>query len=208
MRDLHSEEVLLQRLQAGDENAMAELAETFAPRIHQLAFRHLRNREDAEELTQDVLFKVYRKVADFRGDAAVSSWIYRITFNGAMSRLRSPRYRRVHEDGRSAPYERQRKTFRGPEIADSSDAADERVFRSQLRRRTMHAIRALPAIYREPVVLRDVRGMSTGEASVRLKVKDQTLKSRLHRGRLLLRRQLLDFARLRLHPTWNLQPNS
>jgi RNA polymerase sigma-70 factor, ECF subfamily len=208
MSELHSEEVLLARLQAGDENAMAELAEAFAPRIYQLAFRHLRNREDAEELTQDVLFKVYRKASGFRGDAALSSWIYRITFNGAMSRLRSPRYRRVREEERGAPYGRQPKSVRRPEIADSSDSADERVFRLQLRRRTLHAIRALPAIYREPVVLRDVRGMSTEEASLHLRVKDQTLKSRLHRGRLLLRQQLVEFARLRFNRAWSLAPNS
>ena len=48
------------------------------PRIHQLALRHLKNREDAEEVTQDVLLKVYRKIGAFRGDSALSSWIYRI----------------------------------------------------------------------------------------------------------------------------------
>ena len=55
-------------------------------------------------------------------------------------------------------------------------------------------ILALPAIYRAPVMLRDIQGMSTEEASERLRVKDQTLKSRLHRGRLILRRQLADFS--------------
>ena len=72
--------------------------------------------------------------------------------------------------------------------------ADERVLRSQLRRRVFSAILALPAIYRAPVMLRDIQGMSTEEASAMLHVKDQTLKSRLHRGRLILRRQLADFA--------------
>jgi RNA polymerase sigma-70 factor (ECF subfamily) len=72
--------------------------------------------------------------------------------------------------------------------------ADEQVLRSQLRRRVLRAILALPAIYRAPVVLRDLQGMSTEEASAMLKVKDQTLKSRLHRGRLILRKQLADFA--------------
>ena len=63
------------------------------------------------------------------------------------------------------------------------------------------AILALPAIYRAPVVLRDLQGMSTEEASAVLHVKDQTLKSRLHRGRLILRRELADFAGgLSLHP--------
>ena len=57
-------------------------------KVYQLAFRYLRNREDAEEVAQDVLLKVYQKIDAFRGDAALSSWIYRITFNAAMSRLR------------------------------------------------------------------------------------------------------------------------
>jgi hypothetical protein len=55
----------------------------------------MKNREDAEEVTQDVLMKVYRKIGAFRGDSALSSWIYRITFNTAMSRLRAPMARRV-----------------------------------------------------------------------------------------------------------------
>ena len=80
------------------------------------------------------------------------------------------------------------------EIADWSNLADEGVLRSQLRRRVLRAILALPVIYRAPVVLRDIQGLSTEEASAMLRVKDQTLKSRLHRGRLILRKQLADFA--------------
>ena len=72
--------------------------------------------------------------------------------------------------------------------------ADERILRSQLRGRVLRAILSLPAIYRAPVMLRDIQGMSTEEASAMLRVKDQTLKSRLHRGRLMLRKQLVDFA--------------
>jgi RNA polymerase sigma-70 factor (ECF subfamily) len=195
-RQMTKEELLLARLQAGEEGALAEVADTYGSKIYQLAFRYLRNKEDAEEVTQDVLYKVHRKVASFRGDAALSSWIYRITFNTAMSRLRTARYQRAQqedsqlltglndENGTPAPRE----------IADWSDMADERVLRSQLRRRVLRAVLALPAIYRAPVVLRDLQGMSTEEASAMLRVKDQTLKSRLHRGRVILRKQLADFA--------------
>ena len=185
----------MSRLKAGDETAVRDLAEVYGSKIYQLAFRYLRNKEDAEEVTQDVLFRVYRKADSFRGDSALSSWIYRITFNAAMSRLRTARYQRAQDEDRQmvsvdgeelAPVAR--------DVADWSDMADERVLRTQLRRRVFRAILALPAIYRAPVMLRDIQGMSTEEASAMLRVKDQTLKSRLHRGRLILRKQLADFA--------------
>jgi RNA polymerase sigma-70 factor (ECF subfamily) len=194
MRDPQNDE-LLSRLQSGDERALSDLADAYGTKIYQLAFRYLRNKEDAEEVTQDVLFKVYRKVGSFRGDAALSSWIYRITFNAAMSRLRTAQYQRSQEDDRqmAADDSDSSKPVR-PEVADWTDMADERVLRSQLRRRVFSAILALPAIYRAPVMLRDIQGMSTEEASAMLRVKDQTLKSRLHRGRLILRKQLADFA--------------
>ena len=192
-----AQEELLARLKRGDEQALADLADEFGTKIYQLAFRYLRNKEDAEEVTQDVLFKVYRKVDAFRGDAALSSWIYRITFNAAMSRLRTAKYQRSQDDDRNAAVadtDLHGDAPRAKDVADWSDLADEQVLRAQLRARVMRAILALPAIYRAPVMLRDIQGMSTEEASAVLHVKDQTLKSRLHRGRLILRKQLADFA--------------
>lgn len=194
--DKSRDERLLSRLQAGHEGALADVADAYGSKIYQLAFRYLRNKEDAEEVVQDVLYKVHRNVAAFRGDAALSSWIYRITFNTAMSRLRTARYQRAQQEDSilmSGSPDDNGNTPRF-EVADWSNMADERVLRSQMRRRLMRAILALPAIYRAPVVLRDLQGMSTEEASARLRVKDQTLKSRLHRGRVILRRQLADFA--------------
>ena len=197
MREPRTDEELLARLRAGDESAIRDVAEAYGSKIYQLAFRYLRNKEDAEEVTQDVLYKVYRKIDAFRGDAALSSWIYRITFNAAMSRLRTARYQRSQEEERVASANESdgaNPPSRTPDVADWSDMADERVLRSQLRQRVFRAILALPAIYRAPVMLRDIQGMSTEEASAMLRVKDQTLKSRLHRGRLILRKQLADFA--------------
>jgi RNA polymerase sigma-70 factor, ECF subfamily len=196
---------LITRLQSGDDAAVHELAERYSPRIFQLAMRHVKNREDAEEITQDVLMKVYRKIGAFRGDSALSSWIYRITFNTSMSRLRTDRA------GRAAEHERERllaaeesgdiapRTLRQP--ADWSSLPDEELLRVQLRAAVQNAIQELPEIYRAPVVLRDIQGLTTEEASSRLRVKDQTLKSRLHRGRLMLRDKLRAFAGgLTLHP--------
>ena len=196
MRDYTNDAELLERLKAGEEGAIGDLADAYSGKIYQLAFRYLRNKEDAEEVVQDVLYKVYRKVELFRGDAALSSWIYRITFNTAMSRLRTAKYQRSQADeGQQLSPEGDELQPKGRrDVADWSNMADESVLRAQLRERVFRAILALPAIYRAPVMLRDIQGMSTEEASAMLRVKDQTLKSRLHRGRLILRRQLADFA--------------
>jgi RNA polymerase sigma-70 factor (ECF subfamily) len=194
MRDTRTDNELLSRLQAGDPDALGDLADQFGGKIYQLAFRYLRNREDAEEVTQDVLFKVFRKVGAFRGDSALSSWIYRITFNAAMSRLRTARHQRAQAEAQAAESRDRGDLAPAREVADLSSRADEQVLRAELRRRVYQAILALPAIYRGPVVLRDIQGLSTEEASAMLNLKDQTLKSRLHRGRMILRRQLADFA--------------
>lgn len=195
---------LIARLQADDETAVHELAERYGSRIYQLALRHMKNREDAEEVTQDVLMKVYRKVGAFRGDAALSSWIYRITFNTAMSKLRTTRLARQAEQEMervmAAAAQAGEERHAPRQTPDWSHMPDEELLRSQLREAVAAAIDELPEIYRQPVVLRDIQGLTTEEASSRLKLKDQTLKSRLHRGRLMLRERLHAFTNgLSLH---------
>jgi len=195
MRQVSSDYELVGRMQAGDSAAVAELASTFGPRIQQLALRYVKNWEDAEEVTQDVLLKVYRKIDAFRGDAALSSWIYRITFNTAMSRLRTARASRTAEVHKAdLPAGENGEPSQPSEPADWSSLADDQVLRGEMRAQLIEALKHLPTVYRVPVILRDIQGMSTEEASAVLRVKPQTLKSRLHRGRLILREHLTDFA--------------
>ena len=170
MQERSVDRALIDRLKGGDVSAVGDLERIYRTKIYQLAFRYMKNHEDAEEVTQDVLLRVHQKIGAFRGDAALSSWIYRITFNTAMSRLRSVKYRRPFEipqadlfsardDGRPAP---------AGEVADWSSMADDEVHRAELRRRLVVALKDLPTIYRVPVVLRDVQGLSTEEASALL----------------------------------------
>jgi len=193
MRQQNAERDLVGRMRAGDGSAVTDLASLYGPRIQQLAFRYLKNWEDAEEVSQDVLLKVYRKIDAFRGDAALSSWIYRITFNTAMSRLRTVKSSRNLE---VPPAEIQTENAEAvqAEPADWSDLADDQVMRAQMRKQLIGALVHLPEVYRTPVLLRDIHGLSTEEASAILHVKPQTLKSRLHRGRLILRKYLGEFA--------------
>ena len=192
----HSKDAdLIARMRAGDESAVAELDATYRARIQQLAMRYLKTPEDAEEVAQDVLMKVYRRIDAFRGDAALSSWIYRITFNTAMSRLRSQRsmtYYEIPEQDLIADVEENGGRVRR-EVPDWTRKADEAVLRSEVRQKLVQALPELPSIYRVPVILRDIEGLSTEEASARLGIKEQTLKSRLHRGRAFLRSKLAEF---------------
>jgi RNA polymerase sigma-70 factor (ECF subfamily) len=207
MRD-QRERALVERLRGRDEHALAELSSLYGHKIFQLALRYMRNHEDAEEVVQDVLLKVFRKIEMFRGDSALSSWIYRITFNTAMSRLRRTKAARLAEttdvEIGTMPSDEGASTI---DPADWSQMADEAILRQEMRERLVAAVGDLPEIYREPVILRDIKGLSTEEASIQLRVKDQTLKSRLHRGRAILRDRLADFASgLSMHTDSALKP--
>ena len=200
MRNETTERELIGRIQAGDQAAVSTLAADYGPRIHQLAMRYVRNWEDAEEVAQDVLLKVSRKISAFRGDSALSSWISRTTFTPAMSRLRAQRARMKADAAATA----EAQAVSGPaipgseapprDLIDWSSMADDEVMRKEMRAKLIEGLRALPQVYRIPVLLRDIQGLSTEEAAAVLRVKPQTLKSRLHRGRLVLRQHLADFA--------------
>lgn len=196
MRDSGMERELIGRIQAGDQAAVSDLASAYGPRIQQLAMRYVRNWEDAEEVAQDVLMKVSSKIGAFRGDSALSSWIYRITFNTAMSHLRASRVRRQAAVAAMAEadtgHDLDQRAQREP--ADWSSMADDEVMRAEMRRRLIAALQDLPQVYRIAVLLRDIQGLSTEEAAAVLRIKPQTLKSRLHRGRLVLRERLSEFA--------------
>jgi len=191
-----TDEELVARMRARDESAIDDLDAAYRSRIQQLALRYVKSPEDAEEVAQDVLLKVYLKIDAFRGDAALSSWIYRITFNTVMSRLRGQRMTQLHEvreqDMLADVEENGGRVRREP--ADWSSLGDEAILRSQLRARLASALKDLPEIYRTPVILRDFHGLTTEEASSKLGIKEQTLKSRLHRGRLFLRARLAEFS--------------
>jgi RNA polymerase sigma-70 factor (ECF subfamily) len=199
MRQQNAERDLIGRMRARDGSAVTDLASLYGPRIQQLAFRYLKNWEDAEEVAQDVLLKVYRKIEAFRGDTALSSWIYRITFNTAMSRLRSGKSNHGAEVQTAESHVDGMEHVQA-EPADWTSLADDQVMRAQMRKKLIDALTYLPEVYRVPVLLRDINGLSTEEASAILKVKPQTLKSRLHRGRLILRKHLSEFSEgLELH---------
>ena len=195
-RSKPAEDEWISRLRRGDAIAMAELVACYEPRIRQQAMRYMPRHEDAEEIAQDVLVKVWRKLHLFRGDAALSSWVHRITFNTAMSRLRNTRVSRTREVASDAEPGKLPNAMasRAHDMPDWTGMADESVLRSEMRAKLAEAIAVMPVIYRRPVVLRDLEGLSIAEVSTLLNLNKQTLKSRVHRGRQFLRRRLAVFA--------------
>ena len=125
---------LIQRLQAGDDGAVLELASVYSGKIYRVAFRYLRNREDSEEVVQDVLLTIARKSTAFRGDAALSTWIHRIAFNATMTRARRATQRQQRQS-RDAEDADTRVGLGAREIIDRGARPDTRLYRSQFRRR-------------------------------------------------------------------------
>jgi RNA polymerase sigma-70 factor (ECF subfamily) len=185
---------LIARLQCGDEGAMRDLARLFGPTIQQQARRRLANHEDAEEVTQDVLLAVWRQIRSFRQDAALSSWIYRITLNATMTRLRAGG--RAKRRGVSVPLDTaadmdgDSKYHRSAVLADGGPAPDERVVQAETRKTINRAVARLPRDMRHAVVLRYACGLSPQETGALLRVNPQTIRTRLTRGRRLLRLKL------------------
>jgi RNA polymerase sigma-70 factor (ECF subfamily) len=86
--ELYSDTYYIERIQAGDTASFACLLDRYSRQIHSLIFKLIRNKEDTEELTQDVFMKVFRSLGSFKGESSFSTWIYKIAYNTAISETR------------------------------------------------------------------------------------------------------------------------
>jgi len=179
------EQALVVRAQAGDRGAFEALVRDNADRLYAVVLRFSVTESDAEEATQEAFVRAWRGLARFRSDARFFTWLYRIGVNEA-KRIAE---RRASADSVSSLEERPL-----DDISDSRPGPASRVQQSELRVLLEHAIRRLPAKYRAAVVLRDIEGLSTAEAANVLGLREAALKSRLHRGRMALRRDVAQYV--------------
>ncbi len=176
-----SDRELTRRLRAADVDAAEALVNTYGARAHRLAVRITGSQADAEEVVQDALWTVVRKVEAFKGDAALGTWIYRITVNAAYNLLR--------RRGR-----RQREVSWDDLPSDLQPASgDDPARQTELRTVLTAAIDELGAVDRTVVVLHDVDGMSHLDIAATLDLSVPAVKARVHRVHLLLRRRLRDY---------------
>ena len=156
----------------------------YEEKISRLAMRLTRNKDDAEEVTQDVFVTLYKKSESFEGKSAFSSWIYRVTANTALMKLRKNRQRPTT-------------SMEDCSVAEKSNWVDTKIVqpdlgssRNELKQFLENAMNKLPKEYYAVFVLRDVDGLSNNEVSEILAITVPAVKSRLHRARTILQKRL------------------
>jgi RNA polymerase sigma-70 factor (ECF subfamily) len=180
---------LVEMLQRGEDGAVEALVGRYGSWIHRVARRLLDDPRDAEEITQDVLLIVVRKIHTFKGEAAFSSWLYRIAVNAAYQRLRERGARReVSLEPFLPVFDDEGRTV-GP-VADWSPQLEDPALTAEVRTAIEGAIARLPEDYRVVILLRDVEGLPNEEVAGILGLKVAAVKSRLHQARLVLRHEL------------------
>jgi len=171
---------LIARVLAGDRVATRQLYDAHAPRVYRIAYRLTGDAELARESTQDVFIRAFQRLAGFRGDCALATWLHRITVTVVLS----AREKRKRQTNREAPLDD------WAEHAASSGSAGDPILRERLRR----AIDQLPEAYRVTLIMHDLEGYKHNEIAEILGVAEGTCKSRLSLARARLRAMLCDLA--------------
>lgn len=168
------EAVLVEACRRGERPALHALYERYRRRVFALIARIV-GAQDAEELTQDVFLRAFRGLEKFRGEAQLSTWMYRLAVNAALShatRAQARQRRNVSDEALE----------KMPALDGSPDTGDPR-----LRAKLSEALEALPAGYRAVLVLHDVEGLQHDEIAVILGCRVGTSKSQLHKARAKMR---------------------
>jgi RNA polymerase sigma-70 factor, ECF subfamily len=180
VNEAERDEDLVRRYLQGDAQAFAVLVERHERRVYNVALRVLGNAEDARDATQDAFLAALRKLEQFRGEAAFTTWLHRITVNACYDVLRKQRRQpmlRLAQEGD------ERTPEPGPPAPDHSDETAGTIDAAR-------ALREIPDEYRIAVVLADVQDLPYEEIARVLDVPVGTVKSRVHRGRLALARAM------------------
>ncbi|MEI6473806.1 MAG: sigma-70 family RNA polymerase sigma factor [Planctomycetota bacterium] len=176
-------------LPADPGRAIAELVTRCGPMLHAVALRLTRNRADADDVVQEAFLSAYKHWGEFRGDSKPCTWLHSIAVRAALHRGRRESRRRdvAREYARAMPFMQSRLA----EADFPSSSAEARELRADARVRVDAAMRDVAEPFRSALVLKEIAGMSVDEVAQVLGVKAATVKTRLHRGRLLLRAALL-----------------
>lgn len=176
---------LLERAKSGDERALEALLERHQAQIYRYGLSMCRDPEDAKDVLQETLLALARGVREFRGESALSTWLYTVARSFCIKKRRRSKF--APEQERSLEDE----TEGGLQIADVARDPEEALVGRQVEEALERAIQSLDPMYREVLVLRDVEGLTAPEVAEVLGLGVQAVKSRLHRARVAVRNALM-----------------
>lgn len=188
---------LVRQLRAGNPAAFDRFVEHFRSKIFQYSWMMCGHREDAEEVAQETLLKVFENFEQLREPERVRSWVFRIAKNACLMKRRRGIFEPAQELSLDElmPLAQRNGQMVKIEIADWSGLPDREVLRTELRDVLQRAMAELPEIYRSVILLRDVEELSTEETAQVLEVSTDVVKTRLHRARLAVRQSIDQYLR-------------
>lgn len=178
------------RLLEGDASAFTPFVESIQHRVFQYTWLMCGQREDAEEVAQETLLKVFENFDQLQDPARVRAWVFRIAKNFCLMKRRRSVFAPERELSLDELLPGSEDLARSAQLEDRNEWPEERLLRAELNAELEKALRELPETYRPVVLLRDVEGLSTAETAEILDLSVDVVKQRLHRGRLALRKSL------------------
>ena len=182
----YTDEELIARFQEGDEQAYVELVNRYRNRLMTFIFRFVNDLEQAEDLVQDALLKLYTHKHYYKNIAKFSTWIYTIAANLAKTELRKKKSRKVTYLSQMGPEE---KDYELPAVEPDTDELAQSEY---IEKKIQAAIQKLPLHFRTVTILRDIQELSYEEISKIVDVPLGTVKSRINRARIQLQEELKD----------------
>ena len=187
-----TEEALVREFQAGNQGAYDQIADIYQKKIYSLSYNLTRNQMDAQDVTQEVLLTLFRKINMFQGKSAFSSWVYRITLNANYMKLRRKKKEPNISIDEVMPLFNGA-GFQQQKVKDWSENTESLMFTNETRSVINNAVELLPEKEKVVFLLRDVEGLSTEKTGKILDLTVPAVKSRLHRARLFLRKKLSNY---------------
>lgn len=182
--------ISIKALKAGDREAFAAMVDAYSPKLYKLALRMLGDPLEAEDILQEAFLKAFRGLENFRGGSKLNTWLYRITTNEALMRLRKNELDTIPvdepvllKDGAEIPRE----------LKDWCCLPEAELMSTEAQGTLDNAISSLSPTLRAAFVLRDLQGLSTREAADVLQISEPAIKTRLLRARLQLREILSSY---------------
>ena len=178
---------VIERLKSGDQQALETIFDLYSVKLYNVALRILGEPADTEEVIQDVFWTVYRKAKSFQGNSQFSTWLYRLTVNAALGKIRR------RKSSKEVDYEEYMPKFQADghhvvrPVVDWSDNLDEQYSKHELKELLGKALDELKPLDKSVVVLSDLEGLSDREIADTLGLSVSAVKTRLHRARLFLR---------------------